>query len=96
MNLTELIESGANISVSLSAKDLKVFADQVMYRAKELARIERSAQCEELLTAEEVMILLKVSKATLWRWNRDNILPCLKIGGEKRYKRSDIEKLCSK
>lgn len=45
---------------------------------------------EELLTREEVIRLLKVSKATLYRLTRDGELPAIKGKRFIRYRRSDI------
>lgn len=41
----------------------------------------------------EVMRILKVSRNTLYRWNKDGYLKPVKVGGGIRYHKSDIEKL---
>jgi len=45
---------------------------------------------EELLTREEVIRLLKISKATLYRLTRDGELPAIKGKRFIRYRKSDI------
>ncbi len=47
----------------------------------------------ELLTVGDVCEMLHVCKATLWRWNKDNLLPVVKIGNKAFYRMSDVERL---
>ena len=35
--------------------------------------------------------MLKVSKMTLYRWNLNDTLPKIEIGGKRRYRRADVE-----
>jgi excisionase family DNA binding protein len=51
----------------------------------------------ELLTLEEVAKKLKVSKATLRRWDNEDKLKAVRIGsrrgvGDRRYRKEDVEK----
>ena len=45
---------------------------------------------DKLLTRAEVMNMLQVSHATLYRYQRDEIIPFLKIGNRVYFKRKDI------
>lgn len=46
----------------------------------------------ELLTLNDTMIYLNVSKSTLHRWDKNNKLKPIKtVGGHRRYKLSDLE-----
>ncbi len=49
----------------------------------------------ELLTLDEASRYLKVSKSSLRRWTNQGRLPCVRVGerGERRFRRSDIERL---
>lgn len=47
---------------------------------------------EEYLTTDQVCELLSCSKMTLYRWEMDNVLAPVRLGGRKYYRRSDIEK----
>lgn len=49
----------------------------------------------DLLTSDEVMALLRVSRQTLWRWRTDGTLAALKIGTVVRYRREDVDRLLS-
>jgi predicted DNA-binding transcriptional regulator AlpA len=48
---------------------------------------------EELVTYDRVMELLGVSKATIWRWKKRGYLVPIRIGGNDRYRMSDIKKI---
>ena len=50
----------------------------------------------ELLTIDEVAAMLKVSKMTLHRWDKNGILSKIEIGGMRRYRRSDVEAITEK
>jgi excisionase family DNA binding protein len=45
----------------------------------------------ELLSAEEVAELLGVKETTIWRWCREERLPCLKVGKHWRVRREALE-----
>ena len=48
---------------------------------------------EELVTYDRVMELLGVSKTTIWRWKQRGYLVPVRIGGNDRYRMSDIKKI---
>lgn len=48
---------------------------------------------EPLLTVNEVASLLKVSRRTLERWDEQNKLTAVRVGGVVRYKRADVKAL---
>jgi len=54
--------------------------------------IERK-QDVEYLTREQVMKKLNIVPSTLWRWNKRGYLVPIKVGGENRYKSTDIERI---
>ena len=82
-----------NTIFHLSAKDLLDFANEILAGAKMIAQLEleKSQYCDELLTIEEVCELLKVSKMTLYRWDKLGILKKNEVGGKRRYRKSDVE-----
>ena len=62
--------------------------------------IQQGTLCEkpkgdnELLSTEEVLERLKVSRPTLWRWHKSNYLKPIKIGSKNNYyKLSDVMKI---
>ena len=82
-----------NTIFHLSAKDLLDFANEILAGAKMIAQLEleKSQYSDELLTIEEVCELLKVSKMTLYRWDKLGILKKIEVGGKRRYRKSDVE-----
>lgn len=82
-----------NTIFHLSAKDLLDFANEILAGAKMIAQLEleKSQYCDELLTIDEVCELLKVSKMTLYRWDKLGILKKIEVGGKRRYRKSDVE-----
>ena len=54
---------------------------------------EAAATSDQLLSIDEAAKLLSVSKMTLYRWDKNGYLKKMEIGGKRRYRLSDIEKL---
>ncbi|PQV51229.1 excisionase family DNA binding protein [Jejuia pallidilutea] len=46
---------------------------------------------KDYYTREEAKDLLKISYATLWKYNKDGVLRATKIGSRVYYKRKDID-----
>ena len=92
-NFLQLAKEMPNTIFHLSAKDLLDFANEILAGAKMIAQLEleKSQYCDELLTIEEVCELLKVSKMTLYRWDKLGILKKIEVGGKRRYRKSDVE-----
>ena len=92
-NFLQLAKEMPNTIFHLSAKDLLNFANEILAGAKMIAQLEleKSQYCDELLTIEEVCELLKVSKMTLYRWDKLGILKKIEVGGKRRYRKSDVE-----
>ena len=89
----ELAAAMPNAILQISAGDLCDFANRLIESATDVARlqIERANLSKELLSIEEVADMLKVSKMTLYRWNLNDTLPKIEIGGKRRYRRADVE-----
>ena len=85
----------SNIIIQVSSEDLKAFAQEILIGAKSIAMIEAeaAANSDQLLTIDEAARLLSVSKMTLYRWDQNGILKKVEIGGKRRYRKSDIERL---
>lgn len=58
-----------------------------------LEAISPSKEVDVYLSVDETADLLKVSKPTLWRWEKSNYLVPVRAGRTPRYRRSDIQKL---
>jgi excisionase family DNA binding protein len=86
MNINELIESGANITIQTTPNDLFKFLEQVAEKIK-------PEKPQKYLSPKQVCEMLNIDNSTLWRWGQNNYLPPLKVGGKNRYRLSDIQKL---
>ena len=90
--LLELVKSAPGTILQVNAGDLSEFAGEIVsgvVQALNSAAAERKVV--ELLTIDEVSEMLKVSKMTLYRWNQNDTLPKIEIGGKRRYRRADVE-----
>ena len=90
-----IIQSGGvNVKLEVSGKDLLLFSNELINRAKsELSQAEAAARAEKYLTKEEVKNLFSVCDATLWHWNKRGYLKTIKIGNKVRYRQSDTRKI---
>lgn len=73
MKLQDLLESDLNISITITIKELKEFADYLLQQSKD--DIERlileTKQPKEYLTPNETAKLLHVNRSTLYQWNKN-------------------------
>ena len=74
-DLMEIAMKMPNAILQISAGDLCEFANQLINSATEVARlqIQRADISKELLTIDEVCEMLKVSKMTLHRWDKNGV-----------------------
>ena len=92
-DLMEIAMKMPNAILQITAGDLCEFANQLINSATEVARlqIQRADISKELLTIDEVCEMLKVSKMTLHRWDKNGVLKKIEVGGHRRYRLSDVE-----
>ena len=96
--MLEMAAKMPNAIFQISAGDLCEFAHQLISQATEVARLQmaRADLSKELLTIDEVAAQLKVSKMTLHRWDKSGVLRKIEVGGQRRYRRSDVEELSNR
>ena len=95
MAIKDILSSGANVCITVTADDLRVFLAEV---AQQLINQEKAAQAAkndvEMLNQAQVCSYLGVSKATVWRWEKIGYLrPSTRMGSRPMYLKSEIEKL---
>ena len=95
MGMKDILSSGANVSITVTADDLRVFLAEV---AQEVMNKEKAAEAarnaDETMTQKEVCKFLNISKSTLWRWERDNyLLPTGRMGRSPQYLKSDVQRI---
>lgn len=81
------------ISFNIGANDLISFAREFAFQLKP-EPIPTTPE-EKYFTADETANLLKVSRVTLWQWNKKGILKPRKVGSVLRYTESDVKKALS-
>ena len=94
-NLSDILASEANVILQVSSDDLKMFAQDILIGAKSVAMLEAetAASGDQLLTIDEASKLLAVPKIALDRWDEFGVLKELEIGGKRRYRKGDIDRL---
>lgn len=94
MDLRNLIDKDANVSVTVNLNDLKVVISSIVAEERERVNKEIALKNEKAtLTREEVCTILSISPSTLWRWNKDKYLRPMHIGSKVMYRRQDVDKL---
>lgn len=94
MDLNILVNEAPQINLTVTAIDLKDFASQLIEQTKEdLEQSITSGRNETYLTTEQTMKMLNVCSTTLWRWKKRKYLRPVRVGGNERYRLSDINKI---
>lgn len=86
------------VNITLNGAELKTVLSEWFAQITEtfLQQLEAQHKEEKYLTAEETAQMLGVDKSTLWRWDKCNYLPKVKIGSKVRYRQTDVEELMKK
>lgn len=95
MAIQDLLNNGANVSITVSAEDLRVFFAEV---AQQVINQEKAAQAAkndvEMLNQAQVCSYLGVSKATVWRWEKIGYLrPSTRMGSRPMYLKTEVERI---
>lgn len=97
MSLQEIIQSGANVSITIGTNDLMQFANHLIRSTKEeLESIVFAKNKETYVTPDEAKVQLHVDRSTLWRWAKTGYLIPVEVGGKRLYKQSDIDIILNK
>ncbi len=84
MSFRELLESGANVSVTVKLDDLRAILKKA---AGTLRSVPQEPSAKEFLTRKEVLAALKIDSSTLWCWEKTGYIKSYPFGGRKRYRR---------
>jgi len=94
MKITEILEAGGSITLAVSANDLKEFGRSMLKEAKaEFEAAILAENAERYLSPAETAKMLDVDLSTLWRWDKQEYLAPIRIGGKPRYRLTDIKKI---
>lgn len=94
MSITEIISSGANVTLQVTAAQLGEFAKDLIGRTRqELVREIEAGEREVYYTRDQAANMLSVNPSTLWNWDKKGFLKPVSIGGFRRYRKSDIDRV---
>jgi len=94
MDLLQLAKEAPGTIIAVPVGDLIEANNRLVERA--IADLERAIADKRetvYLTGEQVMGKLNIVPSTLWRWNKRGYLVPVKVGGENRYKSTDIDRI---
>lgn len=92
MNYRDLLNSGANVSVTLKLEDLREILKEAVGNLKPTPK---DLSSEEFLSRKEVLNILKIDSSTLWSWEKTGYIKSFPFGGRKRYRLADVEAIRS-
>ena len=95
MEIKDILTSGANVNITISANDLRTFLAEV---AQEVVNKEKAAEAArndvEMRNQAQVCSYLGVSKATVWRWEKIGYLrPSTRMGSRPMYLKTEVERI---
>lgn len=90
MIIENLIKENPLINLTVNAEDLMNFGEKIADRT---ARTILDKKEERIFSRKEVMEKFGICSATLWRWEKMNLIESKKIGNRKFYPESEIERL---
>lgn len=91
MQLSELLQANANISLTITLDDLRTFSNELIEKTKTELQAEIVAQKDEVyLTRLEACEFLQVDQSTLFRWAKRDYLSPIEVGGKRMYRKSDL------
>ncbi len=94
MQLADLLQTNANISLTITLDDLRTFSNELIQSTKKELEAEVMAQQNEsYLTRLETCDFLKVDQSTLHRWSKRGYLMPVEMGGRRLYRKSDLQRI---
>lgn len=90
----KLLNTSSETNITITAGDLKEFAITLASDTRKIAReewLELLDEIDKTYTVNEVCDILKVTKVTLYRWNKDGKLIPIKAGKRVSYTAASIK-----
>ncbi len=89
--IQDILEKRGSTLLLISAEDLKKTIKDTVSEARRILEAEVvNGKGEILLTTNEVIERLSISRKTLYNWEKRKYLVPIEIGGKKRFKLSDV------
>lgn len=92
MTIENLIKENPGINLTVKAGELLEFGQNIADRA---VKTFLQKHDEKVYTRNEVIEKFKICSATLWRWDKLNLIESKKIGNRVYYSESEIKRLTS-
>ena len=83
-----------NVTISVTNEQLLKLANQLLDGAKTIYETKKAS--EQYLTRKQTAEMLQCDLSTLWRWDKENYLNPIEVGGKRRYKLSEINRILGK
>ena len=91
VDILTLAKEAPGTIIAVRADDLMEANTRLIDQVRaELEREVAERQTATFLTREMVMERLNVAPSTLWRWQKSGYLVPVNVGGQRRYKSTDI------
>ncbi len=83
--------------VNCTAVELKnLIKESVKQELATLTNNNQQQPTTKLLTRTEVCDILQINPSTLWKWTKEEKLPCHRIGNRVYYKLKEVEECLTK
>jgi hypothetical protein len=92
MFLEQIINVNPGINITVNAGELLEFGNSIADRTVKTFLQKHE---EKVYTRNEVIEKFKICSATLWRWDKMNLIESKKIGNRVFYPESEIKRLTS-
>ncbi|MBO4570457.1 MAG: helix-turn-helix domain-containing protein [Bacteroidales bacterium] len=93
-NIIELARECPGTIIAVRAEDLVEANTRLINKVRlDLEREIAEKRAITYLTRDAVLEKLSVAPSTLWRWQKSGYLVPVKVGGENRYRSTDIDKI---
>ena len=95
--LISLAQKYPNMNVTIGLAVLLEFGRFLINETKQ--QIEQTIadeKAESYVSPKKTAEILDVNLSTLWRWQRRNYLIPIELGGKRKYRKSDIDKILRK
>lgn len=94
VDIIRLAQEAPGTIIAVPVEDLVNANNRLIRQVREdLERAIETKRETAYLTREQVLAKLNVDPSTLWRWKKRGYLVPVKVGGENRYRSTDIDKI---
>jgi excisionase family DNA binding protein len=93
-NLYDMLSDNPKINITVSARQLKDAIDYCVLKTREeLKQQIVDGSIETYLSVEKTAKMLEVHRSTLFRWVEKDYLVPIEVGGLRRYRLSDVNRI---